>query len=127
MSILSLIKRPEINYQAVIMLLDKNDLKLEISHPNLEEVLEQVEIEVKYSGYIKKAIDQSKKMRNYDEKKIPSDINYDEVDNIALEAREKFKKIKPTTVGQASRISGVNPADISVLVVYLEKLQRMGR
>jgi len=127
MSILSLIKRPEINYQAVIMLLDKNDLKLEISHPNLEEVLEQVEIEVKYSGYIKKAIDQSKKMRNYDEKKIPLDINYDEVDNIALEAREKFKKIKPTTVGQASRISGVNPADISVLVVYLEKLQRMGR
>jgi len=102
-------------------------LKLEISHPNLEEVLEQVEIEVKYSGYIKKAIDQSKKMRNYDEKKIPLDINYDEVDNIALEAREKFKKIKPTTVGQASRISGVNPADISVLVVYLEKLQRMGR
>ena len=124
---MSLIKRPEVTYQAIIELLIQNNIKLEISYPILEEVLEQVEIEVKYSGYIKKALDQSKKMRNYDEKKIPFDINYDEVDNIALEAREKFKKIKPTTVGQASRISGVNPADISVLVVYLEKLQRMVR
>ena len=122
-----MIKRPEVTYQAILELLIQNNIKLEISYPILEEVLEQVEIEVKYSGYIKKALDQSKKMRNYDEKKIPFDINYDEVDNIALEAREKFKKIKPTTVGQASRISGVNPADISVLVVYLEKLQRMVR
>ena len=124
-SLLSLIKRPEISYKAIIKLVEVSGIKLEISHPNLEEVLEQVEIEVKYSGYIKKALDQSKKMRSYDERKIPDNINYDDVDNIALEAREKFKKIRPTTVGQASRISGVNPADISVLVVYLEKLQRM--
>ena len=57
---------------------------------------------------------------------IPLDINYDDVDNIALEAREKLKKIKPLTIGQASRISGVNPADISVLVVYIEKMNRKG-
>ena len=63
-------------------------------------------------------------MKNYDLKEIPSDINYDLVDNIALEAREKFKKVNPKTIGQAMRISGVNPADISVLVVYVEKLLR---
>ena len=126
-SILSLIKRPEVTYKTVIELLEKNNIQIEISHPNLEEVLEQVEIEVKYAGYIKKALDQSKKMRSYDERIIPDDINYDDVDNIALEAREKFKKIKPKTVGQASRISGVNPADISVLVVYLEKIQRFSK
>ena len=63
-------------------------------------------------------------MKTYDNKQIPDDINYDDVDNIALEAREKFKKIKPKTIGQASRISGVNPADISVLVVYVEKITR---
>ena len=63
-------------------------------------------------------------MRSHESKIIPDDINYDDVDNIALEAREKFKKIKPKTIGQASRISGVNPADISVLDVYVEKLLR---
>ena len=65
-------------------------------------------------------------MKNYDSKLIPNDINYDDVDNIALEAREKFKKIRPKTIGQASRISGVNPADISVLVIYVEKINRRG-
>ena len=60
----------------------------------------------------------------YEDKIIPDYINYDDVDNIALEAREKFKKIRPKTIGQASRISGVNPADIAVLVVYVEKINR---
>ena len=64
-------------------------------------------------------------MKSFEEKAIPSDIDYDLVDNIALEAREKLKKVRPLTIGQASRISGVNPADISVLVVYVEKLRRM--
>ena len=64
-------------------------------------------------------------MKSFEEKTIPSDIDYDLVDNIALEAREKLKKVRPLTIGQASRISGVNPADISVLVVYVEKLRRM--
>ena len=63
-------------------------------------------------------------MRSFEDKVIPSDIDYDLVDNIALEAREKFKKIRPQTICQAMRISGVNPADISVLVVYVEKLLR---
>ena len=63
-------------------------------------------------------------MRNYESRPIPSNIDYDDIDNIALEAREKLKKVRPLTIGQASRISGVNPADISVLVVYVEKMLR---
>lgn len=93
-------------------------------YPYLEEVLEQVEIEIKYEGYISKALSSAEKMRSYDSRQIPMDLNYDLVDNIALEAREKLKKVKPITIGQASRISGVNPADISVLVVYLERFLR---
>ena len=63
-------------------------------------------------------------MRTYEDKSIPLEIDYDDVDNIALEAREKLKKVRPQTIGQASRISGVNPADISVLVLYVEKMNR---
>ena len=63
-------------------------------------------------------------MKSQESKEIPSDINYDLVDNIALEAREKLKKVRPQTIGQASRISGVNPADISVLSVFVEKMRR---
>ncbi len=85
-----------------------------------DEVLEQIEIDTKYAGYIKKTEEQAKKMRFYDDKEIPEDLDYDNIENIALEAREKLKKIKPTTIGQASRISGVNPADITVLIIYIE-------
>lgn len=88
--------------------------------PYPEEVLEQVEIEIKYEGYISKSLLQAQRMHNYERKIIPEDIDYDLVDNIAIEAKEKLKKIRPVTIGQASRISGVNPADISVLVVYIE-------
>ena len=119
-----LLKRPEVTYETILELIDISNIKLEISHPSLEEVLEQVEIEIKYEGYISKSLQQANKMRAYESRIIPADINYDLVDNIALEAREKLKKIKPTTIGQASRISGVNPADISVLVVYVEKMMR---
>ena len=89
-----------------------------------DEILEAVEIALKYEGYIRKAEAEAKKMASLDSKLIPNNINYDEVDNIALEAREKLKKVNPQTIGQASRISGVNPADISVLVLYIEKLRR---
>ncbi|MDE5714756.1 MAG: tRNA uridine-5-carboxymethylaminomethyl(34) synthesis enzyme MnmG [Anaeroplasmataceae bacterium] len=120
----SLLKRPEINFNCIMELANASQIVLDSEYPNISEVLEQVEIEIKYEGYINKAIGQASKMRNYDEKLIPMDLEYDNIDNIALEAREKLKKIKPITVGQASRISGVNPADISVLVLYLEKLLR---
>lgn len=119
-SIYSLLKRPNIPYTILFEL----GLELDMTQPNLHEILEQVEIEIKYEGYIAKALLQANKMRNFDMKKIPVDIKYDLVDNIAIEAKEKLKKIRPETIGQASRISGVNPADISVLVVYIDRLKR---
>ena len=119
-SIYSLLKRPNIPYTIFFEL----GLELDMTQPNLHEILEQVEIEIKYEGYIAKALLQANKMRNFDMKKIPVDIKYDLVDNIAIEAKEKLKKIRPETIGQASRISGVNPADISVLVVYIDRLKR---
>ena len=124
MSIYSLLKRPELDYNTILELLKTSNIEIEFKYPYIEEVLEQVEIEIKYEGYISKALQQAEKMRNYESKPIPSDINYDDIDNIALEAREKLKKIRPLTIGQALRISGVNPADISVLVVYVEKMLR---
>lgn len=120
----NLIRRPEIDYNVILELLEASNIDLGLEYDEINEVLEQIEINFKYEGYIKKALEQAQKMNAYDSRIIPDDINYDDVDNIALEAREKFKKIKPKTIGQASRISGVNPADISVLVVYVEKITR---
>ncbi len=110
-----LLKRPEISYHDIKYL-----LKLDTS----DDVLEAVEIEAKYKGYIEKARSQALHLRVLDEKLIPSDIDYNKVSNIALEAREKLMQIRPRTLGQASRISGVNPADIAVLSVYLETYKR---
>lgn len=87
-------------------------------------VIELLETEIKYEGYIKKALDQVAKMKRMEEKRIPPHIDWDDIDSIATEARQKFKKINPETLGQASRISGVNPADISILMVYLEGRQK---
>ncbi|PKK93954.1 MAG: tRNA uridine-5-carboxymethylaminomethyl(34) synthesis enzyme MnmG [Tenericutes bacterium HGW-Tenericutes-6] len=106
-----LLKRPEINQIDVIHFLgDIYD----------SDTLEQLEIKVKYEGYIQKAIREADKMLRLEDKIIPEIINYNSVRNISSEAREKLTKIRPKTLGQASRISGVNPADISVLLVYLE-------
>jgi tRNA uridine 5-carboxymethylaminomethyl modification enzyme len=124
MSLEQLIKRPEVDDECIWDLVNEANLSLEIDYDNKAEVLEQALIHYKYEGYISKSLEQARKMRSFDERLIPDNINYDLVDNIALDAREKIKKIKPKTIGQASRISGVNPADISVLVVYVEKLIR---
>src|SRR5699024_7584983 len=86
-----------------------------------EDVKEQVEIQVKYEGYIKKATEQVKRMLKMENKKIPENIDYDAIHSLAFEAREKLKQIRPMSIGQASRISGVNPADISILLVYIEQ------
>ena len=86
-----------------------------------EEVINQVEISIKYEGYINKANKEAMKMVDLDNKKIPEDINYDLIHNLASEAKQKLKEIKPTSIGQALRISGVNPADISILMIYLKK------
>ena len=109
-----LICRPELGYDAIAEIDKERDLSLPQS------VLEQVEIEIKYEGYIirqKRQVEQYKKM---EKKKIPENLNYDEVPSLRLEARQKLKQFMPVSVGQASRISGVSPADISVLLVYLE-------
>ena len=111
-SLYELLKRPEIKLV---------DLSKYIDIPTNKEVIEELEIEIKYEGYIKKANKEAEKMLSLENKKIPENINYDEIPNIASEAKEKLKEIEPTTLGQASRISGVNPADISILMVYLRR------
>ncbi len=108
----NLLKRPAITLKFL-----ENFVDLDFS----EEVKEQVEIAIKYEGYIKKMEKEVEKLINLESKQIPSDIDYDKVGNIATEAREKLKKVMPTTIAQATRISGVNPADIAVLTVYLKK------
>ena len=112
MTYYDLLKRPEINLEFIDELIDINDYK---------DYFEFASIEVKYEGYISKAYKESEKMRNLEEKQIPLDINYDDVKNLASEARQKLKQVMPRTISQASRISGVNPVDISILVVYLKK------
>ena len=84
-------------------------------------MVERVQTEIKYKGYIDKTINEVEKMLKLESKKIPNDIDYNKVSNIATEARQKLSKIRPLTIGQASRISGVNPADITMLLVYLKK------
>ena len=111
--LIDLLKRPEINIENI-----RHFINLDISN----EILEQIEINTKYEGYIKKAEKEVEKMLNLESKKIPQNINYDEIHNLASEAKQKLKEIKPSSIGQASRISGVNPADISILMVYLKKI-----
>ena len=108
-----LLKRPEINLDDIKTLYNLNfDLDM------FEE--EELTIEIKYEGYIKKEYTLAKKMQSMENWKIPKDIDYDKIQNIASEAKDKLKKVMPATISQASRISGVNPADISILLVYLE-------
>ncbi len=107
-----LLKRPEIN-------LDFIENFITLDYP--DEVKEQVEINAKYDGYIKKAYKEVEKLEKLEEKQIPEDIDYGKVTNLASEARQKLDKIRPKTIAQASRISGVNPVDISVLSIYLKK------
>ena len=109
-----LLKRPEINMQ----MLKNLDL---IDDSYSEEVLEQVEINIKYEGYIKKALKEADKLKQMEDVKIPEDLDYKMVPNLASEARQKLDKVKPITLGQASRISGVNPSDRAILSVYLKR------
>ncbi|WP_339198170.1 tRNA uridine-5-carboxymethylaminomethyl(34) synthesis enzyme MnmG [Aeribacillus sp. FSL k6-2211] len=108
-----LLKRPEINYDHIKMLTESEALP--------KEVEEQVEIQIKYEGYIEKSLQQVEKLKRMENKKIPEDIDYDAINGLATEARQKLKQVRPISVAQASRISGVNPADISILLVYLEQ------
>ena len=111
-------RRPEITYDIATSFVGPAEEELD------SKVIELLETEIKYEGYINKALDQVEKMKRMEEKRIPANIDWDDIDSIATEARQKFKKINPETIGQASRISGVNPADISILMVYLEGKQK---
>ena len=113
-SLAELMCRPELSYE-ILAEIDPERKELPA------DVIEQVEIEIKYEGYIERQLRQVEQFKKMEKKKIPSEINYDNIESLRLEARQKLKALKPVSVGQASRISGVSPADISVLVVYLEQ------
>lgn len=109
-----LLKRPEMNYSH-IHLLAPSETELD------GDVTEQVEIQIKYEGYIEKSLQQVDRLKKMENKKIPENIDYDAISGLANEARQKLKEVHPLSVAQASRISGVNPADVSILLVYLEQ------
>ncbi len=115
-SLTDLLKRPEINTQ---------DIKFFIDEIFEEDIFEQLEIKIKYEGYIQKAIKEADKMQRLENKVIPNHIDYNHIKNLSSESREKLTRIKPKTLGQASRISGVNPADISLLLIYLESKRKI--
>ena len=111
-SLYMFLKRPEINMEIMNQLIPLDYAK---------EILEEVEIEIKYEGYIAKVYKEAEKSKKLEEKLIPKDIDYDDILNLASEARQKLKDIRPLSIGQATRISGVNPSDIAILTVYLKK------
>ncbi|NNU83589.1 tRNA uridine-5-carboxymethylaminomethyl(34) synthesis enzyme MnmG [Geobacillus sp. BMUD] len=109
-----LLRRPEMTYEHIRQLAPADE---EIA----KEVAEQVEIQIKYEGYIQKSLQEVERLKKMENKKIPEDIDYDAIQGLATEARQKLKQVRPLSIAQASRISGVNPADISILLVYLEQ------
>lgn len=108
----AILQRPELVYEDLLPYIEHVDLT--------EEEMRRVTILIKYKGYIEKTLRQVEKVKNMEEKQIPADLNYDDVFNLSLEARQKLKKVRPVTIGQATRISGINPADISVLLIHLK-------
>lgn len=116
-SLYDLMKRPNVDYDKLQSMFDLPEIR--------EEVKQQVEISITYEGYIKKQLEQVEKMKKLEEKLIPEDIDYDLVANLRDEAREKLANIRPLSIGQAGRISGVSPADVSVLMIYLEQQKRI--
>lgn len=116
-SLAELIRRPELNYEVLA--------PIDEERPELpDEVAEQVNINIKYDGYIKRQIKQVENFKKLEVKKIPEDFDYDDVNSLRIEARQKLKQYQPVNIGQASRISGVSPADISVLLVYMEQMRQ---
>ena len=112
-----LIRRPELTYDCLV--------ELDPERPGLpKEVTDQVEINIKYSGYITRQLHQVEQFKKLEAKKLPEDLNYDEISGLRIEARQKLKAIKPASIGQASRIAGVTPADVSVLLIYMQAAKR---
>lgn len=118
MSLADLLKRPEVNYE--------NLLEIDKERPELSpHAKAQISVEIKYQGYIKKQIDQVEKFKKLEKKPIPLNIDYSKIEGLRIEAAQKLDKIKPVSMGQASRISGVSPADINVLQIFLERERRL--
>lgn len=111
----SLLKRPHVTYQDVLQFIPESENNLSL------DVIEQVEIGLKYDGYIKKEQESIDKLKRMESKKIPKNINYEQIEGLATEGKQKLSKIRPKTIAQASRISGVTPADISILSIYVEQ------
>ncbi|MDD6920535.1 MAG: tRNA uridine-5-carboxymethylaminomethyl(34) synthesis enzyme MnmG [Eubacteriales bacterium] len=120
-SLAELLKRPEVTYDNMSKI-DKIDIEKRLRG----HAANFLEVEIKYEGYIKKQLAQIEKYKKLEEKKLSQDINYYDIDGLRIEAQEKLTKIKPRSIGQASRISGVSPADINVLLIYLERKRRQG-
>jgi tRNA uridine 5-carboxymethylaminomethyl modification enzyme len=116
-SLYELLKRPEITYQS-LGIIDKDRPVLD------REIAEQIEIQIKYEGYIKKQLQHAEQFKKLESKKIPEGMDFTAIKGLSLEARHKLKSINPANLGQASRISGVSPADVSVLMVYMEQMRR---
>jgi tRNA uridine 5-carboxymethylaminomethyl modification enzyme len=109
------LRRPQVSYADLMQFIPA------ATEPLDRQVIEQIEITIKYAGYIKKAEDRVARLKKMEAKKIPDRIDYDDIDSLATEARQKLKKIQPETIAQATRISGVNPADIAILSVYIQQ------
>lgn len=118
MKMIDMLRRPEVFYEHLIT--------IDLTRPSFltKDIIKQIEVTLKYEGYIKKQLQQVEKFKALEEKRLPEDIDYNVIDSLRLEARQKLSAIKPSSIGQASRISGVSPADISVLLVYLEQYRR---
>lgn len=114
-SLAELIKRPELSYELILPIDKERPTDLTLTR----EIIEQIDIQIKYEGYITRQSDQVNHFKKIESKTIPDDINYDDVPNLRKEARQKLTSVKPSSIGQASRISGVSPADISMLLLYL--------
>jgi tRNA uridine 5-carboxymethylaminomethyl modification enzyme len=119
-SLAELICRPELDYRTVAELDPERPKLSGVSAKVAAEIEEQVNINIKYEGYIRRQEAQIAQFKKMEERRIPADIDYDDVKSLRLEARQKLKMFRPESVGQASRISGVSPADVSVLLVYIE-------
>ena len=112
-----LIRRPQLNYADLA--------PFDVNRPELPfEVCEQVELQIKYAGYIDKQLAQIDTMRKLEKKSLPEDVDYSSIRGLRLESVEKLNKVRPVSIGQASRISGVSPADVSLLIVWLEQHKR---
>lgn len=114
-----LLRRPELTYSHILQMVPPVE-------PLPEDVAEQVEIQIKYDGYIRKSLQQVERMKKMEERRIPEDIDYHQISGMSKEARENMTRIRPLNIGQGARIAGVTPADISVLMVYLEQYNRVG-